>query len=118
LDSLLNVALERGLSYFIAVTLLVAAGWFVRWVLNEIVKPGRDRAFAHLDATNRAMDTLSDTLSQINDNIRVQTTHVDEKRKAIIDDLQGVGHKIDSVQTDVTAIKNHIIGPGKRESVQ
>jgi hypothetical protein len=117
LDALLNVALERGLSYFIAVTLLVAAGWFVRWILTEIVKPGRDRAFAHLDATNQAMTKLTDTLSQISDGIAIQTSHVDEKRTQIHNDLEHMSGKIDTVQADVTVIKNHVIGNIKRESL-
>lgn len=118
MDAILSTALERGLSYFIAVSLLIAFGWLVRWFLNEIIKPGRDRAFAHLDATNAAMGTLTETLSQINENIRVQTQHVDEKRNQIHSDLESVNDKIDTVQNDVTAIRNHIIGPGRRESMQ
>jgi len=106
------------MAYLVAVTLLGGCGWAFRWVLTEVVKPSRDRFFAHLDVTSKAMQTLSDTLIHLNEDIKTQTDHVDAKRSEIVAKLEHVDAKLEIVHNEVTVIKHHIIGPGKRESVQ
>jgi len=92
--------LDNGFAVVVALGFLWAAWQAGKWLGREILVPARNRAFEHLDNTNKALQGLCQTMDTLKDEVSSKQTQT--------------GEKLNHIHGDVKAIKAHLKVPGEQ----